>query len=154
MIWVILAACTAALDLGIKCWIEKQGEEDFPREIKGFGGKLILNRFYNAGFPFGILKEHKNAVKYLPLCVMAVVSACLLSLLPSRKNAWKKFSLALILGGAVSNQYDRIKRGHVVDYLIINWKPVKRVVVNLGDLFIFSGSILLLIQEVFPFRKN
>ena len=61
-------------------------------------------------------------------------------------------ALTLVLAGGASNLYDRLKRGYVVDYFSIQWKKLKKVVFNLGDIFIFAGSALFaavqLVEEV------
>ena len=52
--------------------------------------------------------------------------------------------LALVLGGALGNLYDRIVLGHVVDFILVHWQsrwffPA----FNLADTFITIGAILL-----------
>ena len=44
--------------------------------------------------------------------------------------------------GAASNVLDRFKRGYVIDYFTINIKPIKNIVFNLADIFIFIGSFI------------
>ena len=47
---------------------------------------------------------------------------------------------------------DKKKCGYVVDYFSIQWKQLKKVVFNLGDIFIFAGSALFaavqLVEEI------
>ena len=56
-----------------------------------------------------------------------------------------KLGLALMAGGAVSNTFDRIKRGYVVDYIGFPFKKEKlaQVTYNIGDFTIFIGAILM-----------
>ena len=72
----------------------------------------------------------------------------------------EKTALTLVLAGGASNLYDRLKRGYVVDYFSIQWKKLKKVVFNLGDIFIFAGSALFAavqlleeIREILPKEK-
>ena len=58
------------------------------------------------------------------------------------------------MAGGVSNLYDRMRRGHVVDYLCLRWKALKKVVFNLGDLFILAGSVLLILVSVLRTLKE
>lgn len=76
---------------------------------------------------------------YFSLCVLFGV------LLSKKGMSAKKAALAFVLGGAVSNEYDRIKKGSVTDYFSINLPFLKRVVFNLGDISIFVGVILLVL---------
>ena len=49
----------------------------------------------------------------------------------------QKIGLSMVLGGAISNLYDRLVKGYVVDYFSIEFKRLKKVIFNLGDIFVF-----------------
>ena len=66
----------------------------------------------------------------------------------------EKLALTLTLAGGVSNLYDRMKRGYVVDYFSFQWKALKKVVFNLGDLFIFAGAFLMAAGTAAGFLKD
>ena len=66
----------------------------------------------------------------------------------------EKLAVTFALAGGISNLYDRMKRGHVVDYFSIEWKWLKRLVFNLGDIFIFLGSGLMLIASLVDAVKD
>ena len=53
MILPWLTGGIAALDLFIKDEIEREGEEEFPRDLPGTKGLIRLHKSYNSGFPFG-----------------------------------------------------------------------------------------------------
>ena len=76
---------------------------------------------------------------------MAAVFVCSLG---QRGNRLLRLGLSLLLGGAFSNTYDRLKRRYVVDYLTFNvrWKPLRRVVFNLSDFCILIGALLAVIS--------
>ena len=88
----------------------------------------------------------------LPLAVISGLAGFLAAILPQKGKTVQKFGIAVILGGAVSNLYDRMVRHYVVDYFSIQWKKLKKVVFNLGDIFIFAGSALFaavqLVEEI------
>ena len=67
----------------------------------------------------------------------------LAAILPQKGKNVQKFGIAVILGGAVSNLYDRMIRHYVVDYFSIQCGKLKKVVFNLGDIFVFLGSGIL-----------
>ena len=56
----------------------------------------------------------------------------------------EKLGTALMTGGALSNTYDRVKRGYVVDYFSFKTrcKKLERITFNLGDFMIFTGAAL------------
>jgi len=53
-----------------------------------------------------------------------------------------KMSMALLLGGAYSNLYDRMKREYVVDYFGFNVKnqKLRSIVFNISDFCIMIGA--------------
>ncbi len=55
--------------------------------------------------------------------------------------------------GALSNLFDRVKRGYVVDYFSFQFGWLKKVVFNIGDLCIFLGTFLLAVSELSPARR-
>ena len=60
-----------------------------------------------------------------------------------------KFGLSLLLGGAFSNTYDRLRRGYVVDYFRLN-VPAKRIwnlIFNISDFCIVIGAVLVVLGE-------
>ena len=58
-----------------------------------------------------------------------------------------------MVAGGLSNLYDRLKRGYVVDYFSIQAGFLKKVVLNLGDLFIMAGAVILTAKSLFM-REN
>ena len=57
--------------------------------------------------------------------------------------------MMLLTGGALSNLYDRVVRGKVVDYLAVKsrWKRLSRLTFNLGDVCIAAGALLAACQK-------
>ena len=60
----------------------------------------------------------------------------------------------MALAGGASNLYDRTKRGYVVDYLNVQWKSLKKVVFNLGDIFILLGSGMMIVAGLIDTGKD
>ena len=84
----------------------------------------------------------------LPLAVISGLAGFLAAILPQKGKTVQKFGIAVILGGAVSNLYDRMIRHYVVDYFSIQCGKLKKVVFNLGDIFVFLGSAILFGAEI------
>lgn len=133
-------------DLAMKNEIERQGDAAFPREMKGSKGRIKLYKNHNPGFSFGILKG-SLAVKLIPLCVTSGVAGVWTYLMGVRGRWTEKLALTLVLAGGLSNLTDRVLRGYVVDYFSVQWKALKKVVFNLGDIYIFLGSGILLLGQ-------
>ena len=132
-----------ALDLGIKQVIEDQEDETFPRDLPCAKGWIRLYNNHNSGFQFGVLKQKPELVKGIPLMVVSALVGGLVALMEQKDSAVERIGLAVTIGGALSNLYDRIFRGYVVDYFSVQWKGLKKVVFNLGDMFIFLGAMMI-----------
>lgn len=152
LIWLICGI--AALDQGMKCEIEQETDGEFPRELPGTKGKIRIHRNHNYGFPFGFLKEKPQLVTAVPLAVSSAVAGALSMLLARKGSGIQKTGLSMVLGGAVSNLYDRWKRGYVVDYFSFSLPGIKKVVFNLGDIFVFLGTALFVLGETADEIKN
>lgn len=148
MIFIGVIAALLILDLGLKKMIEEQDAEKFPREMEGTGGKIWLYQNHNQGFPFGFLKSKPQLVRNIPLVMTSALAGILVWLLPRKGNTAEKLALSLCIGGAASNLYDRLIRHYVVDYFSIQCKWLKKVVFNLGDIFILAGAGLLFFSEI------
>lgn len=61
-----------------------------------------------------------------------------------QRDSWRSAALTFILAGASSNLLDRLRWGHVVDYIDVPWFTV----FNLADAMITIGVGLLIMQEL------
>ena len=148
MVYGMIIALASGVDLALKWWIEGQKQERFPRPLEKTGGKIWLYRNHNAGFPFGFLKEHAELVRTLPLVVTSMLGGVLCCLTARKEKSLHKIALAVVIGGSLSNLYDRFVRRYVVDYFSFQFGALKKVVFNLGDMFVFAGSAALALLQL------
>lgn len=146
MVYLGLLVFLAATDLCLKYWIERQDDADFPRPVSLAKGTIVLHKHHNAGFPFGFLQKRKELVRTVPLVVTAALCGALAALMGERGQRGKKLGLAVVIGGSLSNLYDRYVRHYVVDYFSFPVKGLKRVIFNLGDLCVFLGTAWLFLM--------
>lgn len=144
-----LAAGLFGLDIFLKGRIEAEEAGGFPRDLEGSAGKIRLYRNHNAGFCFGLLKENKELVKTIPLIFTSAVAGVFFWLLTRKSRTVDKLGISLVTAGALSNLFDRLKRGYVVDYFSFQFGALKKVVFNIGDLCIFLGTFFLAVSEIF-----
>ncbi|MFX7506979.1 signal peptidase II, partial [Acinetobacter baumannii] len=57
-------------------------------------------------------------------------------------------SYCLILGGALSNGFDRAVRGHVIDYLDFHLRGWHWPAFNIADMAIVGGAVALVLQTL------
>ncbi|GAB0079889.1 hypothetical protein TOC8171_53010 [Pseudomonas syringae] len=71
-----------------------------------------------------------------------------------RDDTWLAIALALVLGGALGNLYDRVVLGHVIDFILVHWQnrwyfPA----FNVADSAITVGAIMLAL-DMFKSKKT
>lgn len=108
------------------------------------GGRIRIRKYHNKGAMLNLGENRRRMVAALSVVLTGAVSVMFLCSLGQRGNRLLRAGLALLLGGAFSNTYDRLKRRYVVDYLSIRtgWKPLDRVVFNFSDFCIMTGAML------------
>jgi signal peptidase II len=117
--------------------------------VRGF---FNLTSTKNSGAVFGMFAEWSVWWK-TPLLV--VISAALLivvvTLVIRTKNLrWEtSIGLSLILGGALSNLYDRVRAGMVEDFLDFYFRSYHWATFNLADSAIVVGTGLIVVQVLF-----
>lgn len=111
-----------------------------------------LTHTENPGAAFGLFSDSPSAWK---TAVLILVSAALLVTViaivwRSRRLQWETgVGLALILGGAFSNLLDRVRYGHVVDFLDFYFRRYHWFTFNLADTSIVMGAGFLILQVLF-----
>ena len=75
---------------------------------------------------------------------IGMILGLLLAATGRKGNILLKLGLSLLLGGAVSNAFERFTYGKVTDYfrISIGSKKLERIIFNIGDFCIFAGCIL------------
>ena len=140
--WIVtISAAFSTLDLFWKDRIEKR--PDSAKEEEMFGGKIRIRKVHNYGFALGTLSGEDRLVKGGSLGAGILLLIYYMKLLFSKKGKWKFAGTSLMLSGAVSNLYDRLKRGYVVDYIDV--RLIGFAVFNLADCCVVIGTILALI---------
>lgn len=147
--YMALAAGVCALDQAVKHTIETEPADNFPRELPHTAGLVELRRVHNDGFAMGRLAEHPELVRMLPLTITSGLVGVLMALCAAVKGQrLRKLGLALVIGGGASNLLDRLRKGYVVDYLLVRAGALKKAVLNIGDIAIGVGGALYLAASV------
>lgn len=125
-------------DLILKNYIEKHKTLGKTEEI--LKGKILVTRYHNQGAFLNLLEKRREILLFSSGAFLGLMAMFLLLLIPQKSKRLLKLGVALMLGGASSNVYDRVKRGYVVDYFSFSF--LKKVVFNISDIFIFLGSMI------------
>ena len=148
IIFAILAAGIFLLDLLIKNYIETHLEVGQEKSV--CRGKLLIRRYHNRGAFLDAGEKRQKAVALLSLLLTLFMTVVFLSTFSLRGNSTLRAGLAMLLGGAYSNTYDRLTRNYVVDYVSfpVKNKRVRRVVFNISDFCIMIGALLMVLGDM------
>ena len=133
-------------ELGIKNYVENKRNAGEEKEI--CKGRILLRKYHNKGACMNLGEKKSNVVAGLSLILTAVLALVFLFTLTRHGNGWLKAGLSLLLGGAFSNTYDRLKRKYVVDYFSfgVKWEPLRAIVFNISDFCILIGALIIAIK--------
>jgi signal peptidase II len=152
---LLLSALVILADRLSKNWIIHRIRPGY--DIPIIPGVFRLSHVLNTGAAFSLLENmNPNGVR-IGLISFSVVAALIVFALlwrAGRTFTLTSVALALILGGALGNLYDRIRFHHVVDFLAVriyhyNWPDF-----NVADSCIVIGACLLLLEIFKPQPKE
>lgn len=115
-----------------------------------------LTLAYNPGAAFSFLADAGGWQRWFFTLVAAIAVVMILVWL-ARMKADEKLqgaALALILAGALGNLLDRIRLGHVVDFLDFHWGYQHFPAFNIADSAITVGAMLILLDIVLGARRR
>jgi len=109
--------------------------------------KLCLHHNYGSASNFGAGKP--IIIKFVSIVLTILISILFILSLSTHGRTSLKVGLSLLLGGAFSNTYDRVKRGYVIDYLRIMHgpSPFKKLIWNIADFAIIIGALLATLSQ-------
>lgn len=136
---IAAAAVLFAADRVLK-YLSRTGKLKFESKY------LRLTHLENRGFFLGLGQKHEKLLRWLPLGVWLLAAVCLLPQLCKRAFT-AQLGIAAVLLGGISNQWDRLRRGSVTDYLQFPHRRVKKraLVWNLADFMLVGGVVLTVI---------
>jgi signal peptidase II len=146
----VIALIVVCLDRVTKLTVEKDiSLHDGIQVIPGF---FRLTHVENRGAAFGLFADSPGQWKIAMLVLFSIVALIVvLALLWRNSHAMTStgIGLALILGGAVGNLWDRLLNGRVVDFLLFYVGQYQWPAFNVADSAIVCGAGLLVIEILF-----
>ena len=116
-----------------------------------------LSHVYNNGAAFSLFSDTPSPekVRWMLIGFSVIAIAIVLAVFwrAGRRVSLSSVALALVLGGAIGNLYDRLAYRYVIDFLAFNIFGYHYPDFNLADSCIVIGAALLLI-EVFRAPKS
>jgi signal peptidase II len=146
----LLAGAIVLLDRLTKWLIEQRLPENHTIQI--IPGFFRLTHVQNQGAAFGLFANSSFEWKVAMLVGFSVVALVIVSTLLWRNSHTATITglgLALILGGAIGNLWDRVLKGHVVDFLDFYVGSHHWPAFNVADSAIVVGALLLVSEILF-----
>jgi len=151
--WILSALIVGGVaggDQATKALVERRIPEHVV--IPVVPGFFNLIHTTNVGAAFGVFSESPAPWKTMLLIVVSagLLVAVVAMLWRARSVRWlTSVGLALILGGALSNLFDRIRFGQVVDFLDFYYRSYHWAAFNVADSAIVIGAGFLIVQVIF-----
>tara|TARA_B100001057_G_C22585781_1_gene847007 strand:+ start:246 stop:740 length:495 start_codon:yes stop_codon:yes gene_type:complete len=119
-----------------------------------FSSKFLnITLIWNEGIAFGLLSfDQSNLYNSITLIIIIVIF--IIGLMAVKSHGLKKYSLIMILGGAIGNLYDRIFYKAVPDFIDFHVNDFHWFIFNLADVFISLGVFFMILLEIIDNSKK
>lgn len=118
---------------------------------------LDITLMYNTGAAFSFLADGGGWQRWLFTALALGIGVAIvvwLRKLHARAQWMVACALSLVLGGAMGNVIDRIRLGHVVDFIHAHWDGHYFPAFNVADAAISVGAVLLLLDALLESRRK
>jgi signal peptidase II len=151
--WLWLSALVIALDQLTKAIVLSTLEQFVPHPV--IPGFLNWTLAFNTGAAFSFLANQEGWQRWLFSVLAVVVSTVLIAWLRrTPRGDWRTaLPLALVIGGALGNLIDRLRFGHVTDFIQVYYHDWVFPSFNVADSAISIGAVLLVCFGLFAQAK-
>ena len=124
-----------------------------------FGNDLFNSKFlnirliWNEGIAFGLFSFNESFF-YNILTFLIGVVIIIIFIMIKKNEGFKKYSLLMVLGGAIGNFYDRVFFKAVPDFIDFHIENFHWFIFNVSDIFITIGVILMIVLELISNKKE
>ena len=114
---------------------------------------LNISLVWNQGIAFGLF-SFSESYTYNILTILITLVVFIIFYMIIKNDGFKKFSLIMIVGGALGNLYDRIFFSAVPDFFDFHVGNFHWFIFNIADIFITIGVIFMILIEFIDNNKN
>lgn len=148
MIYVVIIFVIFVGELYIKNKVE--ASETLDEKGKRVAGGVILRKYHNEGAFLDFGEKKRFIVMLVSLGITIFLTILFVCSFTARGSVLLKTGYALLLGGAFSNTYDRMRRKYVVDYVSfgVRHPKLKAIVFNISDFCIMIGAACMVLASM------
>jgi signal peptidase II len=143
--YLLLAAFLVVADQASKALVARTVE--LYKSVPVVPGFFNITRVHNKGAIFGTFSQTNNTLVFALLTAASLAALAFVAYFffktPS-SDALMKIALTLIMAGALGNQFDRLVRGHVIDFLDFYLGSAHWPFFNVADSCITVGAGLMI----------
>jgi signal peptidase II len=114
---------------------------------------LNISLIWNEGIAFGLFSFEKSHFYNVLSSAIAFVILILITM-AVKNTGFKRYSLLIIIGGALGNLFDRVFFSAVPDFIDFHIGEFHWFIFNVSDIFITLGVIGMIILELIDKDKN
>ena len=114
---------------------------------------LNIVLIWNKGIAFGLFSFDKSSL-YNILSLIILLIVIILVIMSLKSQGFKRYSLLMIVGGALGNLHDRIFFNAVPDFIDFHIENFHWFIFNVADIFISLGVIFMIIFELIDNNKK
>ncbi len=142
--WLALALALVVADQLTKAWVLAALTPYEPVAVTPFFNLVLV---HNTGAAFSLLADAGGWQRWFFVVLTLVIAAIVATWLWRSAHAQRAtpLALALVLGGAIGNLIDRLRFGHVIDFLDFHVAGWHWPAFNLADSAISCGAVLLVV---------
>ena len=141
----LIVALIYFIDRLSKIYIIQLDENNLGSDIFN-SAYLNIVLIWNKGIAFGLL-SFTESYFYNILSLIISLIVVILVLMTLKSQGFKRYSLLMIVGGALGNLHDRIMFKAVPDFIDFHVGSFHWFIFNVADIFITVGVISMVIQE-------
>ena len=108
---------------------------------------LNIVLIWNKGIAFGLLSFNESYLYNIISLIIAIIIIVLI-IMSLKNQGFKRYSLLMIVGGALGNLYDRIFFNAVPDFIDFHIGNFHWFIFNVSDIFITLGVVSMIIVEL------
>lgn len=142
--WLWISAAVIALDLATKAWVTAHFREGEMLPVTSFFSLILA---YNTGVAFSVGAGDHGWQRWVFAGIAVAASVFLTWMLRRGGSRVLMWGLALILGGALGNLWDRATLGRVTDFLLFHYAGWSWPAFNIADSAITVGAALLIFDS-------
>ncbi len=146
--WLAVTAAVVVLDQWSK-WLVTTHFDEFDSIV--LLPVLEFMRLHNEGAAFSFLAGASGWQRWVFVSLgigVSIVLTIWLTRLPRRGQGLLAAALSLVIGGAIGNVIDRIRYGHVVDFIRVHYEQWYFPAFNVADSAISVGAALLILDSL------